>query len=123
MGNFSALRTIVRLKDRGDLLRFMLSESKGVLNPNHRPNGDTVLHYATRSIDIEHLRLLIGAIGLGVNTTNDFGNTALLEAVTDQNEEKVKVFLSEGRDGGKVHGLDVDIPDNLGNTALMLQWR
>lgn len=119
MGNFSALLTIVRLKDRGGLLRFMLSESKGVLDRNHGMNGDTVLHYATRSTDTEHLRLLIHAVGLGVNRTNYFGKTALVEAVIDQNEEMVRVFLSEGIEGGKVRGLDVEIPDNLGNTALM----
>jgi ankyrin repeat protein len=71
--------------------------------------GSTPLMYASASGSAEAVRTLLAA-GAAVNTTNDFGATALMWGITDP--EKVRSLLAAGA--------DVRVKSKMGRTPLFL---
>ena len=61
--------------------------------------------------DIAIVQQLLSDKSIDVNTRDEYGNTALMEASSDGNKEIVELLLK--------HGADVNIKGNDGNTALM----
>src|SRR6266404_3585794 len=85
-------------------------------NPNVTDIHDhrTPLHWAGLNFDVESIKALLGR-GANINASDDYGQTALMQAASTTDRETVK-FLIE-------HGADVNSESKNGSTALSLARR
>lgn len=114
----SALTFIARPPRSEKLLRFVISMSNGNANRKYGPLGHNALHYAAGSHSIEKAKVLLDA-GLEVNAKDNLGNTALMFAVHEGDEEMARLLLIGGKASKSPVSLIVDARDTSGNTALM----
>ncbi|MCK9543013.1 MAG: ankyrin repeat domain-containing protein [Novosphingobium sp.] len=79
----------------------------------NRDEGSKILTHAKRFGHFQSIRDISENKEIDINKQDEFGNTALIEAIMINAIDMVKSLLS-------TPGINIDLQDNYGNTALMI---